>query len=271
MVLIIGCGYVGEKVAYQLLDDPSLTVTTRSKERLQFLQAQFSKACLLNTSDLATFKTLLEGHDCVILTMAPKDSNNYESCYLQTMLHLKQAIKDNTTLKQIIYTSTSSVYGECEGKITTEDTPLKTITPQGKTLIETEKTLLSLQTQARKVCIFRVSEIYGPNRSIKERVERLLTKKAPGDGSQLTNMIHVDDLVSAILFAKYHQLDGIYNVCDDEHMPRKVMYDEVSLLHHMEFVKWDPSLESMHRGNKCLSNEKLKKTGFTLKFPKRVF
>ncbi len=271
MVLIIGCGYVGEKVAYQLLDDPSLTVTTRSKERLQLLQAQFDSASLLNTSDLVTFKNLLEGHDCVILTMAPKDSNNYESCYLQTMLHLKEAIKNNTTLKQIIYTSASSVYGECEGKITTEDTPLQAITPQGKILIEAEKNLLSLRGKECKVCIFRVSEIYGPNRSIKERVEKLLTKKAPGDGSQLTNMIHVDDLVSAILFARYHQLDGIYNVSDDEHMPRKVMYDKISDLYHMKFVKWDPSLESIHKGNKHLSNAKLKKTGFTFKFPKRIF
>jgi nucleoside-diphosphate-sugar epimerase len=270
MVLIIGCGYVGEKVAYHLLDDPSLTVTTRSKEHLQLLHMHFPNAFLLNTTDLKAFQNLLEGHDCLILTMAPKNVSDYEGCYLQTMLNLKQALTESSSLNHIIYTSTSSVYGECGGQLATETTPLQATTAQGQILIEAENTLLSLKTKERKICIFRVSEIYGPNRSIKDRVERLLKKKAPGDGSQLTNMIHVDDLVAAILFAKNHQLDGIYNICDDEHMPRKIMYDKISQLHHMEFITWDPSMESIHRGNKCLSNKNLKETGFTLKFPQRM-
>ncbi|MEI8301187.1 MAG: NAD-dependent epimerase/dehydratase family protein [Chlamydiota bacterium] len=271
MALMIGCGYVGEKIATQLLDDSSLTITTRSTKRLKLLQTHFPKVCLLNASDLATFKTLLDSHRFVILTMAPDTPQDYESCYLQTVLHLKHAIEGNTSIKQIIYTSASSVYGECHGNTIAEEAPLQAATPQGKILIETEKVLESLKSEDRKICIFRVSEIYGPDRSIKARVENLLTRKAPGDGSQLTNMIHVEDLVSAILFAKDHQLDGVYNLSDDEHMSRKAMYDEISKLYNLGYVKWDPSLQSPHRGNKCLSNEKLKKTGFSLKFSRRIF
>jgi nucleoside-diphosphate-sugar epimerase len=268
MVLIIGCGYVGTEVGLLLKEDHSLVVTTRSEKRLEELGTLFPLVSSLDINDVDALKTLIDEHEILVLTLAAKDVHSYENTYLKAALHLKKALENNASVKQILYTSSSSVYGDHQGSLVTEESSLLGSTEQSRILIETESILLSLTKPGRTVCIFRVSEIYGPSRDFKKRVESLQGRKAPGDGSQITNIIHVADVAHAIVFAIKHSLNGIYNLCNDEHISRKELYDRISKIYHLPSVEWDPHLTSIHSGRRVLSNEKIKKRGFSFLYPK---
>lgn len=264
MVLILGCGYAGTHTARLLQSHYSVVVTTRSQERLLSLQEEF-KAVLLDTSDVKTLHSLLLDQDILIITIAAKNKLEYKQAYLDTAYHLKKALEGIDSLKQIIYTSSTSVYGDAQGKLVTEESPTLALSEQGRILIETEHTLLSLKTPDRKVVIFRLAEIYGPSKTLLQKIQRLEGKKAPGDGSQIAHLIHVEDIARAILFAIKHHLDGVYNLCDNNRISRKELYDQICKNHHLPLVEWDPQLHSIHRsGSKIVSNQKIKETGFSL-------
>lgn len=134
-----------------------------------------------------------------------------------------------------------------------------------KNLIETENILLSLKSESRNVIIFRLAEIYGPSRTWVQKIQRLQGKKAPGNGSQIAHLIHVEDIARAILFAITHHLDGVDNLCDNTRISRKELYDQICNQYHLPLVEWDPQLRSIHRsGFKVVSNQKITELGFTL-------
>ena len=271
-ILIIGSGYVGSSLAKDLQKHCYVTVTTRSEDRLDELQSKLQNVEILDTEDVSKLCSLLEDKDAIIITVAAKSSKDYERAYLKTAKNLSKALKSSkNSVKQIIYTSASSVYGDQCGNVTEESSPLKAKTSCGKILIETEKTLLSLQTNSTKVCIFRLSEIYGPGREVSQRVKTLSELSAPGTGLNPTNMIHIDDINSAIIFALKNSLSGIYNLTDDEHIERKEMYDFVSEKFSLPLVVFDETKTSIHSGNKILSNKKIKKTGYKFVHPKRIY
>lgn len=149
----------------------------------------------------------------------------------------------------LIALSSTACYGDADSAFVKEDDALPT---------EYEQEVLS-NPQA---CLFRLSEIYGPGREISHRFS---TKTHfPGSGNNPTNMIHLDDIVGAILFAMEHHLRGIYNLTDDDHMTRNELYS------HYQKVTFDPSIKPRFGGNRKVSNEKIKKMGYQFKQPHRI-
>ena len=84
----------------------------------------------------------------------------------------------------------------------------------------------------------------------------------PGNGESFTNLIHLDEIISALDFALIYNLDGIYNLCNDIHIPRKELYENICREDGWPPVQWDPSLTNPHTGNKRVSNEKIKSKCF---------
>jgi nucleoside-diphosphate-sugar epimerase len=271
MILILGCGYVGLRTARRLQHLGPLHVTTRSQDKLLLVQKEFP-ASLLSTSDLPALSRLLVKAKILVVTIGASHASEYQSAYLDTALHIKEAICQNSSLTHVLYTSSTSVYGDAQGKIVTEESSTLATSEQGKILIKTEQVFLSLNNTSTKVVIFRLPEIYGPSRSLKERVQKLQGKKAPGDGSQFASLIHVDDIVGAIAFALEHNLQGIYNLCSDDHLSRKALYQMLCSHYDLPDIQWDPTLLSIHRsGSKQVSNQKIKSAGFRLEHPTYQF
>jgi len=269
MVLIVGCGYVGTHVAYALKNKFPVVVTARSDKHLEELRASFTFVEHLDTNNLEEFERVAYPHEAIIVTVAAKDMRSYHETYLKTAENLAILLFKNTFVKHVIYTSSTSVYGDHEGCIIDETTTPQPTSEQSSILLETERQLLACTTQTRKVCIFRLGEIYGPSREISSRVKHYQGKSAPGDGSFPTNMIHVDDISRAITFALQHSLEGVYNLCDDDHMPRAELYNTISLKYHLPKVNWDPSQKTHHSSKKIISSQKLKQAGFIFSHPKR--
>lgn len=271
MVLIIGAGYIGEAVASRLATSSLLVLTTKTQKRAEELSKSYPFVHCFDVDNLEMLEELVQDQDSIIITVAAHSKELYEDTYLKCAQHLREILSRNSSVKQIIYTSSSSVYGECEGQRVDENTPTSPLNPSAEILKQTEEVFLRMDLPDRPVCIFRLSEIYGPGRGISERVNYYAGKKAPGSGNQPTNMIHQEDAARAICYALQHHLRGIYNLCDDNHMPRKELYDEIAKRFDLPFVQWDLSLTSIHQGSKIVSNDKIKKTGFSFLYPHRQF
>jgi nucleoside-diphosphate-sugar epimerase len=263
--LIIGCGYIGGAVAQSWTTRHiNVTATTTRPERLQNLQAIAKDAYVLNGDDPQTMERLLAGKECVVMSVAAKGAQDYANTYLTTAKNLVTALKDHPEVTQVVYTSSTSVYGDCKGEWVDETRPLAPTTPQAKILAEAEQILLSAATDTRHICVLRLGEIIGPERSIEQRLATSRLQPLPGDGSNFTNIIHQSDIVRAIDFAVSHRLTGVYNLCNDLHITRKELYQQICDRNEWPPVTWDPSRPSLHGGNKRINCDKIKATGFSL-------
>lgn len=262
---IIGCGYVGSAAArFWREKGHQISVTTRQANRIHELQQFAQQVVDLNQTSLSDF---ISNQEVILISVAPDRGSNYFSTYLQTAIQVFEAAVQAQTLCQILYTSSTSVYGDYGGEWVNEETPLKNINENIQILMRTEEILLKCSSEKLKVCVLRLGEIYGPGREIEKRLRRMQHDFFPGTGNAYTNLIHLEDIVSALDFSCSRALNGVYNLCNDFHITRRQFYEELCRKENLPNVTWDPSRISMHQGNKRVSNEKIKKLGFIFKHP----
>lgn len=120
-------------------------------------------------------------------------------------------------VSRFLFASTNAVTGDVGTAPITTRTPLRPLTPYGATKAAAEM-LLSAYSGAygMRACALRFSNVYGPGMLSKDSfVPRLMRAAAGGggvqvygDGSQLRDYVHVDDVVQAVLLAWRAGLDG---------------------------------------------------------------
>lgn len=270
-IVIIGCGYIGmEAAAIWKNKGFHVTSTTRNPEKLEALSKVSQKSILLKGGDEDELMPLIANNDVIIVTIAADSPEHYESAYLNTSQIFRHLGLEMDMPRHLIYTSSTSVYGDHKGQWVDETSALLGASEQTKILIETEKNYLSLGEIGWNPCIFRLSEIYGPGRELSKRIKQLNGHVLPGSGDHYTNMVHKKDCAFALDYALRHHLEGIFNLADDEHPTRKELYDAISNKFNLPKVKWDPTHTPLHTGNKRVSNHKIKSEGFALLHPHRV-
>lgn len=260
---ILGCGYVGKAVAHLWKSQGvSVTATTTSPDRVNDLQTVADAVQVVGGSDAEGIAALLQGQDTLLICVGAGRQANYEATYLNTVQTVVGTLDRAPHLKQIIFTSTYSVYGNYEGAWVHEDDPAKPATDNGRIMVETEDTLLAAATPERNVCIFRLGGIYGPGRELAKIYRRAAGQTRPGSGHEASNWVHLDDIVGAIALAQTHSLSGLYNLVQDEIPTVRDLIDRVCTAHHLDSVQWDPSQPSARPYNVRVSNQKLKAAGY---------
>lgn len=268
-VAIIGCGYVGTALARYWHQELGfvVTATTTTPERVAALEAIAQRVVVLNGDDFEGMRSLLQNQDTVILSVGAKSANGYKEAYLHTAQTLMSALKKAPTVRQLIYTGSYAVYGDKGGAWVDEDSAVAPTNENGEILAQTEQVLLSESSDDLKVCILRLGGIYGPGRELVKIFGRVAGKTRPGDGSDATNWIHLDDIVGAIEFARKNQLQGIYNLVDDAHLTSFELISQVCEKHQLPQVIWDSSATSVRSYNAQVSNQKIKNAGYPLIYP----
>ena len=109
-----------------------------------------------------------------------------------------------------IFASTNAVAGDVGRHVITERTPLRPMTPYGATKAAAEM-LLSSYAAAYGIdaCALRFSNVYGPGMARKDSFVPRLMRAARsgagidiyGDGAQLRDLVHVDDIMHGMLTA----------------------------------------------------------------------
>ena len=124
--------------------------------------------------------------------------------------------------------------------------------------------------------VFRIAGIYGPARSIFDRIKARKAQKIIKP-NQYFNRIHVDDLAGAVCASLENpKLAGIYNVADDLPSPGADLIDEATKLLkkpslpeiNFDDAKLSAMAESFYLDSKRVSNKKLRHSlGYSLKYP----
>lgn len=214
-LLIAGYGDIGRRVAaLALAEGRSVSALVRSGEKAAELTAAGILPILGDLDDTATPVCGLHPTGTTILyTVPPPGGGEYDS-RLRVFLG---SIEAGSEPAQLVYLSTTGVYGDQQGALVDEGTPTRATTSRARRRLDAENLLLAWGRDRRvKIVILRVAGIYGNHRLPLNR----LREGAPvlrSEESPFSNRIHADDLARLCLAAADKGGDGeIINICDGE-------------------------------------------------------
>ncbi|MBD1936930.1 SDR family oxidoreductase [Microcoleus sp. FACHB-68] len=270
-IAIIGCGYVGSAIARRWREFGHLvTATTTTQTRVAELEEIAQRVEVMKGNDAGAILSVIQDQDAVLLSVGAPGGDAYRESYLETAKTLVEQLKQTSSVKQLIYTGSYSVYGDKNGEWVDEETPVAPANENGEILSETEQVLLGAAGENLKVCILRLGGIYGPDRELVKIFSRAAGTTRPGAGEDRTNWIRLEDIVGSIDFALTKQLQGIYNLVHDVPLTSREVIDRVCERHNLEKVSWDTSARSTRPYNAQVSNQKIKAAGYTLIYPEML-
>lgn len=278
-ITIVGSGYIGQALARHWRQDAvlQLTLTTTSPGRVAALQSLADRVVVCRAGDPAALTTALEGAEAAVFCQAPTgssqvDAEAYRAVYRDAFAALQQLLPRLPGLDRIVYTGSSSVYGDAGGAWVDEDTPVDPSDEHGRILRESERLLETCRNERRRACVFRLGAIHGPGRQVADRIARLAGTSRPGNGSHHSNWIHRDDVVGAIDAAVQQAWDGVVNLVDDRPWPMAELLAEACAARGLEPVRWDPSeAPTPPPADRRISNRRLKQLGYQLRHPQLRF
>jgi nucleoside-diphosphate-sugar epimerase len=175
---------------------------------------------------------------------------------------------------RFLYTSSTSVYGQNDGSVVTEESPTEPAAETSRVLLDAEKELLTNSRQRGfPAVILRVAGIYGPERGHWFKQFTKGEAHLEGKGERILNMIHLDDVVGCIIAALDRGQPGtIYNAVDDEPVSQFAFFSWLATALHKPMPDSQPENQDATRKrgitSKKISNAKLKRElGYQFKYP----
>jgi nucleoside-diphosphate-sugar epimerase len=189
----------------------------------------------------------------------------------------RQELASLPSLAWIGYLSTVGVYGNQEGGWVDESTAPKPDSARTDARVEAERAWLSFgQETGVPVHVFRLAGIYGPGRSVFDKLKAGTARRIKKDG-QVFSRIHVEDIASVLEASIARPRGGaIYNVADDEPAaPDEVVAYAAELMGvtpppEVEFSEADlsPMARSFYEGSRRIRNARIKsELGVSLRYP----
>jgi len=225
-ILILGCGYVGEKLATACLaEGMHVFATTRNQERASELNVLGIEAYI--TSSPANLPdALLASVDAVVDSIPlSRDEQGMHASQLQW---LPEIISKFSTLSWAAYLSTTGVYGDAEGAWVDESWSCQPSSARGAERLLAEQVWLQSPLPAE---VFRLAGIYGRERNILGRLKAGGYKAVDWDPVHYSSRIHVDDIVATLMAAMQQPRIGrVMNVADDLPLPHAKYVAEVATM-----------------------------------------
>ena len=220
--LVIGCGYLGERVAREWLrshDDVwALTRSTTNAERLASIGLRPVIGDVLDPDSLRKLPVT----ETVLYAVGfdRTGSASKRSVYVDGLSNVLQQVR--TLCERFLYVSSTSVYGQDSGEQVDESSPTTPTEENGRICCDAEAVVRQLKEDA---IVLRLAGIYGPGRLL-ARVEQLRRgERLTGNPEAWLNLIHVDDAVRTVLAAETRGVLGAtYLVCDDRPLRRREYY-----------------------------------------------
>ncbi len=241
--LIVGCGYVGRRLAQRLATTHTVTAIVATERSVRELVHAGINAAAVDVDNIPRTHPLLQ-HDAqtTLFYLAPPPTSGESDTRINRFLEYNSGRP-----AALIYMSTTGVYGNTDGAIVDESTPVNPLTARAHRRVSAEEItrVWCAERQVRRVVV-RVPGIYGPGRLPVERL-RLGEPVLRDEDAGYSNHIHVDDLVEICVCAATNpEARGVYNATDGNNltstqftrlvaeaaglpMPRQVSMDEAQL------------------------------------------
>ena len=234
-----GAGFIGSHIVDRLMSEGHEVVVydNLSSGRMEFVEHHMGKENFRFVhADLLDFETLnreMKGVDLVYhvaanpdVRLGAKDTKVHMEQNVLATYNVLEAMRLND-VRDIVFTSTSTVYGEAKKIPTPEDYgPLVPISLYGASKLAAEAFIMAyVHNFGMKAVIYRFANIVGPRSThgvIYDFIMKL--KKNPkeleilGDGTQTKSYLYVEDCVDAIIFGYENRREDveIFNIGSED-------------------------------------------------------
>jgi nucleoside-diphosphate-sugar epimerase len=273
-ILIIGSGHVGQALAAKLRSKGHhVAGTTTTPAKVAALQSVLDEVHVLRGNEKEKVATAGQDCDAIIVTAAPnwKTTNTPQEREQQYKEVLVDSCQNASAVcSRVLFCSSFSVYGDGgEGtEAISETTPTSNHEePSSRWYQAAEQAALA----GADSCVLRFPDMYGApgDMSYPDRVRashQYFGGKTIFGADAPLYAIHVDDVVSAIVHVIDKNLQGIFNVCDEDHVPytNKQVFDAICKEEGLEPLGY---LNQIKAPLRKISARKLYDTGFCVSHP----
>lgn len=222
--LIIGCGYLGNRVAQQWRDngDEVYALTRSTETAKEFERAGWHPII----GDVMQPQTLVfpNGIATCLYAIGLDRSAGFSQreVYVEGLSNVLQA--ESFQPERLIYISSTSVYGQTDGGLIDENSPAEPARDNGVVCLDAESLIRDqIKTPWN---ILRLSGIYGPGRLLARKEKLAAREPMRGNPDGYLNLIHVDDAVQAVLKCEAHPaaVNELFLISDDQPILRREYY-----------------------------------------------
>jgi nucleoside-diphosphate-sugar epimerase len=266
-VLILGCGYTGQRLAHWLLKRHiPVKVTTRTGSPLPNLEVLVNSFAYGDETRPLALEAL---QDVTHVLSSIPPANDGADPVVALLLRQLQSLD----LQWFGYLSTTGVYGDAQGAWVDETSELKPSNVRSQHRVNIESIFLSATLPTH---IFRLPGIYGPGCSIFDRLQSGKVQRINKPG-HVFSRIHVDDIVQTVGASMLKpEPNNIYNVTDNEPSEPSTLIVEAHRLMGstpppavpFDLSQMSPMAASFWNDCRRVSNQKIKENlGIKLLYP----
>jgi nucleoside-diphosphate-sugar epimerase len=242
MKLVIGCGYLGLRVAkLWIAAGEQVAATTRSATRVDEFTALGIAPIVADVTQRETLKKLPVA-DRVLFAVGYDRSAaaSQNEVYVEGLRNvLTEFERRQVAVDRLIYISTTGVYGEAGGDWVDEATPCAPTTPGGQAHFAAEQILAASLFGSRSI-ILRMAGLYGPGR-VPRSADLLAGRPIALPPDHFLNLIHIDDAAQAVVaagnvdvaatgIAEHSTMPRVFNVSDGCPLKRREYLDAMAAM-----------------------------------------
>ncbi len=262
-ISILGCGWLGFPLAKKLIAKGiSINGSTTSENKLSILNDAGINPFLVILSEVeGNFESesisknitdFLAESEILIIDIPPKlravDPNAEKKAFVEKIKNLIPFI-EKSTIKKVLFVSSTSVYGD-DNSIITEETIPNPDTESGKQLVLAEKLLQ--ENQNFETTIVRFGGLIGEDR---HPVKFLAGKENLENPDAPINLIHLNDCIGIIeeiiIQSKWND---VFNAVAPFHPTREVFYSQKAIKMNLPEPKFSSEKSNI---KKVISSEKI--------------
>lgn len=276
-ILIVGCGYVGARVAARLATaGHQVFAVTRSAERAK----EFSKrgwtpivADVMEPSDISAAPPM----DAMLHAVGFDRTGGIpkRQVYVDGFANVLRAVSGRC--RRVVAISSTSLYGQSDGELVDETSLTEPATESGQICLDAERVLWEWRkTQPAEVSatVLRLAGIYGPERMLARADSLRAGEPMSGRADAWLNLVHGDDAAALAVAALMTDRDRTtYLGVDTEPVRRSDFYGYLATLTSAPAPKFTGVVEPGGRGSesginkRCVNPATRRDLGVKLAYP----
>jgi len=243
-----GLGFIGSHIANELLDDNQIVIVDNlstgnlnninnpNHENLKIIKEDIRNVDLDEvTSDIDYIFHLAAMASVPLSIDKPVECNDIN---LNATVNLLKSAVDNN-VKKIVFSSSSSVYGENKNMPLKESEPLMPMSPYAASKASCELYLRSFyDSYGLNYTVLRYFNVFGPGQDknsqyaavIPNFISAMLEGNQPeiyGDGEQTRDFVFVKDIIQANINAAKSDYNGVINIASGKKLSINQLFDIV--------------------------------------------
>jgi len=248
-ISILGCGWLGFPLAKALLKKGiSINGSTTSENKLPILKDAGINPFLVSVESEGICKnidTFLAESEILIIDIPPKlraaDPSSEKKAFVEKIKNLIPFI-EKSTIKKVLFVSSTSVYGDDNGLVTEETIP-NPETESGKQLLLAENLLL--ENQNFETSILRFGGLIGEDR---HPIKFLAGKENIENPDAPVNLIHQSDCIGIIEeIINQSNWNEVFNAVAPFHPTREEYYTQKAINMNLPEPKFGPEKSNIKK------------------------